>query len=296
MGPDRLANSHWLTGEVRHRRMSPVGHQFSYHTGMLALELDDWFQLPEISRWVSLESFNWMSLKRADYLAPETPCLKEAVRDQAERATGWRPDGAIQLITHPRYLGYVFNPVSFYFCYAHGHSPADGALPKVILAQITNTPWKERHVYCMDDAVPFTSAQGWQSLRFAFSKRFHVSPFNPMDQQYQWLFSFKGPEIRIHMNVRDQESKVFDATLMVQRTPLERTTLHQSLRQFPLESFKVIGGIYWHALKLKLKGAVFYTHPDKLEPLVAAANGRDDQGLRVDMSQPTSGRVSSWRT
>lgn len=300
--------SQWLEGSIRHRRKAPVNHEFSYHTGMLALDLREWDSITAISPLFSLEGFNWLSLKRADYLEPDNGGLLAAVSDRVEQATGWRPDGAVQLITHPRYFGYVFNPVSFYFCYDQGDLPAEGAVPRVILAQITNTPWKERHTYCLEPqrqqpAKASGSGSGWRSERFEFSKRFHVSPFNPMNQHYRWTFSFRGPELRIHMNVLQDDEKQFDATLVVQRTTLDRKTLHKSLRQFPLEAFKVTSGIYWHALKLKLKGVPFFTHPDKLparDPNFR--RGSDDSGQTVSQTDTnlnitgSTGKVTSWRT
>jgi|AntRauTorckE6833_2_1112554.scaffolds.fasta_scaffold02287_5 DUF1365 family protein len=301
--------SQWLEGTIRHRRKAPVSHEFSYHTGMLALDLREWHSITRISPLFSLERFNWLSLRRTDYLEPDKgEPLLDAVSGQVEQATGWRPDGAVQLIAHPRYVGYVFNPVSFYFCYDKGDLPAEGAVPRVILAQITNTPWKERHVYCLETQrhqSETASGTGWRSERFEFSKRFHVSPFNPMNQHYRWTFSFRGPELRVHMNVLQDDEKQFDATLVVHRTPLDRKTLHKSLRQFPLEAFKVTAGIYWHALKLKLKGAKFFTHPDKLpEDSPDFRRGSQDSGQTVSTSDTdtktteitgTTGKVSSWR-
>jgi len=293
-------HSQWLEGTIRHRRRAPVHHEFSYSTGMLALDLREWQSVTHISPLFSLERFNWLSLRRRDYFRPETANLLQAVSDQVQQATGWRPDGAVELITHPRYFGYVFNPVSFYFCYNPGDRPEHGAVPRVILAQITNTPWKDRHVYCLETAGTTPTTAGWRTERFGFSKRFHVSPFNPMNQHYQWTFSFRGPELRIHMNVAQDERKHFDATLVVRRAPLDRKQLHRSLRQFPLEALKVVGGIYWHALKLKLKGVPFFSHPDKLpENDPAHRLGKQDAGL--DVTEPkdkntTTGKVSSWRT
>jgi DUF1365 family protein len=309
---DRVASglrSEWLEGTIRHRRKAPINHEFCYHTGMLALDLREWDSVTRISPLFSLERFNWLSLKRKDYLAPDTGTLLDAVAEQVEAATDWRPDGAVQLITHPRYFGYVFNPVSFYFCYDKGDIPAEGAIPRVILAQITNTPWKERHTYCLEPQRPSAvspSPSEWRSERFEFSKRFHVSPFNPMNQHYRWTFSFRGPEMRVHMNVLQDDQKQFDATLVVQRSPLDRKILHKSLRRFPLEAFKVTAGIYWHALKLKIKGVKFFTHPDKLpEDSPDYRRGSEDSGQTVSpddthikSSENTgmTGKVSSWRT
>ncbi|MDO3722272.1 DUF1365 domain-containing protein [Marinobacter sp. chi1] len=293
-------NSQWLEGSVRHRRMAPTRHRFEYSTGMLAVDLDEWDSVTDISPLFSLERFNWLSLRRADYFKPDHGPLADAIRQHVEQATGWRPEGRIELISHPRYIGYVFNPVSFYFCYAGSDDPMEGAVPKVIVAQITNTPWHERHTYCLETTGSPPSPAGWRSERFGFEKRFHVSPFNGMEQSYQWTFSFRGPELRIHMNVNENDSKHFDATLVVQRAPLTRKVLHRSLRRFPLEAFKVTAGIYWHAFKLKLKGAPFYTHPDKL-PADDPAFERGVQDAGLDVSSTVNhnqhrGRVSSWRT
>lgn len=305
-------SSSWLSGTVRHRRYTPAGHQFNYNTGMLALNLDDWDRFATVSPLVSVGRFNWLSLHRRDYLDPTEPDLRQAVSDRVETATGWRPDGAVELITHPRHFGYVFNPVSFYFCYRAGDNPAEGAVPAVILAQITNTPWHERHVYSLQVGDDVTSTrQGWRTVKARFSKRFHVSPFNPMDQSYQWTFSFRGPELRIHMTVNgpadDEQTakRVFDATLVVRRTPVTRKTIHSSLRQFPVESFKVIAGIYWHALRLKLKDVPFHSHPDKLpDDHPQRGLGREDRGMELvapDQSEQQSAgitptRIRSWRT
>lgn len=312
MSASTALSSSWLSGTVRHRRHTPAGHQFNYNTGMLALNLDDWDRFATVSPLVSVERFNWLSLHRRDYLDPTVPDLRRAVSDRVETATGWRPDGSIELITHPRHFGYVFNPVSFYFCYRAGDNPAEGAVPAVILAQITNTPWHERHVYSLqvgDDVI--STRQGWHTVKAGFSKRFHVSPFNPMDQSYQWTFSFRGPELRIHMNVNgpaaqeDNEERIFDATLVVRRTPVTRRTIHSSLRQFPVESFKVLAGIYWHALRLRLKGVPFHTHPDKLpHDHPQRGLGREDRGMELgaaDQSEHQSAgitptRIRSWRT
>ncbi|MDC0661816.1 DUF1365 domain-containing protein [Marinobacter sp. SS21] len=290
--------SDWLEGTIRHRRLEPVAHRFSYGTGMLALDVSEWHRLPQLSLWLSLERFNWVSLYRNDYFKPGQRPLYMEIADWVSAQTGWRPTGPIQLITHPRYLGHLFNPVSFYFCYPSDAEPRTGAVPRVILAHITNTPWQERHLYCLECATPEAGPTGWRTVQFQFCKRFHVSPFNPMAQEYHWVFSFRGPELRIHMNIRDGH-KVFDATLEVRRTPLCRPIFLRSLRRFPVECAKVVAGIYWQALRLKLKGAPFHPHPRTLPDTSPQDHqGEFDQGtLLADSTPPSSqsGRVRSWR-
>lgn len=279
-------HNQWLQGHVRHRRLRPVGHGFRYRTGMLAVDLDHWSSLDKLSPFLSTGHFNWLWVRRKDYFRPDTPDIAAAVRDYVESQTGWRPDGCIQLITHPRYLGFCFNPVSFYFCFEAGQTPGDGAVPRVIVAQITNTPWLERYCYCLDGGPVIEGGRGWRTRRYRFAKAFHVSPFNPMEQDYDWLFSFRPGECRIHMNVSRPDGKDFDATLEVRSETLETATLHRALRQFPLESIKVVAGIYWHALRLKLKGAPFYDHPDKIAP---GKSGAKD-------ASATKRKTESWKT
>jgi len=296
----------WLEGTIRHRRKIPAKHDFQYDISMFGLDLDDWTSIARFSPFLSSGRFNWVSLYREDYLDPEVPSLRQAVAVRVKNATGWVPDGPIQLITHPRYLGYVFNPVSFYLCYQAGQRPERGDVPRVILAQITNTPWKHRHVYCLECRQPGPGSESeWQTERFAFSKRFHVSPFNGMKQHYQWLFSFRGSELRVHMDVNEDDRKHFDATLVVHRRPFDRNTFHRSLARFPLETIKGTAGIYWNALKLKLKGVPFHTHPNKLEASAEEyRRGAEDKGLDVTESpdkdnlsnNKSAAKVSSWRT
>lgn len=262
MGQHPNWRSQWLDAQVRHRRFHPVEHQIQYRSGLFAIDLGEWQALDRLSPLFSTRRFNWVSLRREDYFRPEQPDLQAAVRDHVFDATGWRPDGAIELITHPRYFGQIFNPVSFYCCYEGDDNAAAGDVPRAILAQITNTPWLERHTYCLEGGELIEGLHGWRTRRFGFAKAFHVSPFNPMDQHYDWLFSFRPGECRIHMNVSRDGKKEFDATLTVKRHALDRPTFHRALRRFPLETIKVVAAIYWQALRLKWKGAVFHDHPD----------------------------------
>jgi DUF1365 family protein len=121
-----------------------------------------------------------------------------------------------------------------------------------------------------------------------------------MQQDYQWTFSFRGPDLRIHMNVLEGGRKQFDATLVVHRHPLTRKQIHSNLRALPVEAIRIVVQIYWQALKLKLKGASFHTHPDKLsEGAPTYRQGSEDEGLDVSDDQGNDkkqGKVSSWRT
>ena len=238
-------------GTLRHRRFSPVAHAFEYPLTLASLdlaELDDVFR----GRWAwstSRPALAW--LRRADYLGDASIPLDEAVRAHVERELGFRPSGPIRLLTQLRTFGVSFNPVSFYYC--HG----DEGRVEAVVAEITNTPWGERHAYAL-------RRPGNGKLRFGFAKRFHVSPFMPMDQHYDWRFSEPGPRLAIHMvNSRDGV-RVFDATLRMRRREITSWSLAATLARYPFAPVRVLAAIYWQALRLWARGAPFHSHPATL--------------------------------
>jgi DUF1365 family protein len=157
------------------------------------------------------------------------------------------------MLTQLRNYGHCFNPVTFYYCY-----DATGARIETVVAEITNTPWGERHSYVLP--APPGLAPG-DTLDFGFGKDFHVSPFMPMDLAYHWRFSAPGRRLAVHMeNHRDGEA-VFDATLALTRREITGTALAGVLLRFPFSTLRVLAAIYWQALRLKLKGVPFHDHP-----------------------------------
>ncbi len=239
-------------GWVRHRRFAPRAHAFRYRLFMAYLDLTE---LDRVFRGCWFWSTRRPALawfRRADYLGDPSVPLDQAVRDCVERDTGVRPRGPIRLLTHLRYFGHGFNPVSFYYCF----DPADTRV-ETIVAEITNTPWGERHAYVLP-------ARGERPLRFRFSKAFHVSPFMPMDIQHDWRFSAPGKTLAVHMNDCQGGDKIFDATLAFERRALNGATLAWALLRFPAMSLQVVVGIYWQALRLWLKRTPVHDHPNLL--------------------------------
>lgn len=244
-------------GVVRHRRHAPHAHAFNYRMAQLYLDLDE---LDEVfaNRWLwSNGHHNVAEFRRRDYLGMEQLSLAESVRKRVSEATGRRPAGPIRLLTHLRYFGYIFNPVSFYYCYA-----TDGESLEAIVAEITNTPWKERHAY----VLPMASAEAYgRAMQWSFDKAFHVSPFMPMDRSYAWRFTAPNDNLLVHMDVlRDGESE-FDATLTLRRRPITGASLARVLWRYPLMTAQVVGAIHWQALRLWLKRNPVHTHPHVLE-------------------------------
>lgn len=230
---------------------------------MLALDLDELdtvFKGPGRLLW-SVGRWNVSCLLRKDHFGDPGKSIKEAVQDRVEEAVGDRP-ARIVMLAHLRTFGYVMNPATFFYCYG-----TDDRLA-AIAVEIHNTPWGERHVY----VLPIERQdRDKKSHRFKFEKAFHVSPFMPMDHDYDWRFNDPAPgsdtdakaggKLIVSMKNLEQGRRVFDASLSMTAKPITSARLNLMLLKHPLITVKVIVAIYWNALLLWLKRVPFVDHP-----------------------------------
>lgn len=239
------------SGQVRHRRLRPVEHSFAHRLFMVYLDLAE---LPQVfrGRWLwSIERPALAWLRRKDHFGDPAQSLDSCVRELVEARLGWRPDGPIRLLTHLRYFGHCFNPVSFYYCF-----DAAGERVEAMVLEVTNTPWGERHCYVLQSETPQAGV-----VRYHFGKDFHVSPFLPMDMDYRWSFAPPGERLGAGMQALRAGRRVFDASLVLERQEISAARLAATLLGQPLMTLRVVALIHYQALRLWLKRVPVYTHP-----------------------------------
>jgi DUF1365 family protein len=249
-------------GVVRHRRLRPVEHAFVKRLFMVYLDLDE---LPEVfrGRWLwSATRRAPVWFRRADHLGDPAVPLAQAVRDLVEARTGRRPAGPIRLLTNLRTFGYGFNPVSLYYCF----DPGGGGVEAVV-AEVSNTPWNERHCYVLASADGATRPL----QRFETAKEFHVSPFMGMRQRYRWALLRPGRQLAVHIANVEDGAAVFDASLVLSRREITGGSLARALLRYPWMTAQVIAGIYWQAWRLRQKGAPVHPHPGETEAALREA-------------------------
>ncbi len=249
-------NSCLYEGTVRHRRRGGPQDEFRHRLFMMCLDLDE---LPGLFEGRLLWSARRPALawfRRSDYLGDPALPLSDAVRSLVEDRTGVRPDGPIRLLTHMRYFGHTFNPVSFYYCY-----DADGRHVRAVVAEVTNTPWGERHSYVLDVRNP--ADHGTATLMEGrFQKELHVSPLMGMDHIYNWRLTEPSEHLAVHIeSTRTSGESVFDATLALTRREISGRELARALTIYPLLTVRILTRIYGHALRLRLRGARYFPHP-----------------------------------
>jgi DUF1365 family protein len=237
-------------GTVRHRRYAGRRNEFEHGIALAYVDLDE---LPTLLGGALVaRGPRIVRYRRDDYLGDPAVPLSESVRSLVAERTGERPDGPVRLLTHLRSFGHCFNPVSFYYCFDRSGQRLDA-----VVAEVTNTPWGERHAY----AIAREPGAAGAVIRGHSDKALHVSPFMSMDQRYSWNVASPGPALSVHIENHRAGALAFDATLSLRRRELTRHTLAEVTLRYPAATARVLALIYAHALGLRLKGLRVHPHP-----------------------------------
>jgi DUF1365 family protein len=234
-------------GTIRHRRFAVRSHELTHRLALVYLDLDELDTL--LGGRLLAPRPGLVRFRRADYLGDPASDLAATVRACVERHTGAAPAGPIRVLTHLRTFGHCFNPVSFYYCFT-----AQERLEAVV-AEVTNTPWGERHAYVLKRAGDGPVLSG------ELAKRLHVSPFMGMQQSYQWRAATPSDTLAVHISSSERGRRVFDATLALRRMPLTSAGLARVTVRYPAATLRVLALIYGHAIALKLKGVPLHPRP-----------------------------------
>ncbi len=235
-----MVRSALYTGTLVHARRTPTRHVFRYPVSYWLFDLDELAELERRLRLFSVNRRNVVSLRDGDHFEGAAP-LKQAVLGLA----GDPSIESVLMLTQPRVLGYVFNPVSFYWCYR-----GDGSLACVV-SELNNT---------FGERLP--EVLRGPELRYEQRKRLHVSPFFGLDQSYEYAFSQPGEEVWARIHVRDDDgARPLTAVLHGRRQELTNRSLAAALLRYPLQPLQVTALIHLEALRLWRKRVPFHHKP-----------------------------------
>ena len=241
--------SHLLEGIVRHRRLRPFGYNLEHDVFYLALDLDELDEVPRRIRSISRGRANLLSFRDKDHFDPPAVDVRERLRDHLRRngidAEGWQ----VTLVTNLRVLGYAFNPASFFLCRDRA-----GEL-QAVTVEVHNTHG-ERHLYSLrrrGEASGFVDSM---------DKDFYVSPFIEVAGRYTVRVRDEATRLRITINEDPGDGLLLHTSLDLARRRLTDRMIVRMLIRHPLVTYKTIGLIHWHALRLWLRGARFHRHSE----------------------------------
>ena len=243
-----MIESGLFVGTLQHRRLTPVAHAFRYGLFMVLLDIDRIPEQMRLSRLTSLNRWNWASYDDRDHTGDPARPLRERLALDAARHGFALPDGQVLLLTHLRYIGYGFNPVSF--CYAFDRR---GRLA-LVLAEVHNTFGGAHNYWLKPDDADGT-------FRAGAAKSLYVSPFMPPDLAYRFAFTLPAERLVAHMDTFRDGTKLFDATLTLERRTWTAGELRRLLVRYPAMTALVTAGIHLQALRLWWKGVPLVPRP-----------------------------------
>ena len=241
-------------GTIRHRRFAPRAHSFRYRLFMALLDIDRLAELMAVSRLTGYNRRALAAFHDADHFGDPSLSLRGRLEHRAHAAGRTLPDGPIFVLTHLRYAGYVFNPISLFYCYDRWHRL------QAVLAEVNNT-FGGQQSYWLDGP-----GDAHAPLRARAAKDLYVSPFMPLDMTYDFVLTPPAERLVVHMNVQSSsagtQQRDFDATLQLQYRPWTPREIRRALIEFPWMTAKVVGAIHWEALRLWKKGLAVQPFPE----------------------------------
>jgi hypothetical protein len=262
-------------GRLFHRHDGPgPRHEFTYRVAMPLLDLAEITRVTQLHPLWSSRRAAPVRFRRQDFLGDPSVDVADAVRDLVEERSGTRPLGPISLLANLRTWGWLFNPLSVYFCH-----DASGSLVQALVLEVENTPWHERTSYVV-------GAPG----EHRFAKNFHVSPFLPMDVDYVLRYTAPAEGLTVEMEVRRGDELLFEASLSLRRRALDRRALGRLLWAHPALTHRISAGIYAQAARLRLRGAPFHAHPSHTgDPGSPSMDNRDAEASWTGILRRTQG-------
>jgi DUF1365 family protein len=251
----KLTDNGICKGWVNHSRLTPKKHEFTYPVFMFYLNIDDIECVLPVQtnhQWFSVfKSWAW---RREDYFDGSDKPLKQTIYHWVKEQGYPAPHGPITMLTNVRCFGYLINPITVYFLW-----DASGEHLDYMIAEVTNTPWRERQRYLL----PCRSDHSEKHL--TFNKTMHVSPFHDMDIQYRWQSRISENDIQVSIGCLKQGSTIFTASLYLNREEISAPRLRKTLFEYPCMTIKVAWGIYWQAVKLFVKKIPIFPHPKSVK-------------------------------
>ena len=249
MSFDPVIHSCIYQGQVFHQRFTPRVHKFSYHIFFLAIDLDELPLLNKMGRYFKTDRFAPLRFFASDYLQHKSHITKKDVWDKVIELGGEDKLGRILFVGQMRCFGLYFSPINCYYCYDQQEKLS------YLLAEVSNTPWNERHYYLID-----------LQKETECEKEFHVSPFMDLEMNYHWRIKAPAEHLSLTIENRSQgklQKKLFRASIAMTRQPFNNKNLLKNLLKIPIMTLKTLLGIYWQALKLYIKGVPYIAHSKK---------------------------------